>query len=294
MTETAYGFFLRNRAFDVAELYLRTAAAIDPGNDKARIWLAALIEDTRQDESLELFRSVDGDSSYAVSARLSEANIFFDRDEDAKAMKILETVNRDYPSFTTREALGRARLIRENYKDALPIYDALVKSMSDEELEANTQPLYFRAISYEREEQWDNAVADFKKVLEINPEDADALNYLGYTWVDRGENLAEAFKMIEKAVELEPKSGAIVDSLGWAHYKLGRYTEARRNLEKAVELTPNSATIVDHLGDVYWKLGRYREAGYQWERALTFDPSDEEIETINAKLKGGLSAAPSN
>ena len=293
-TEAAYGFFVRNRAFDVAEVYLRNAAYIDPKNDKAKLWLAALIQEERQDEALEIFRSIPDDSAYAVSARLSESNIFFDRDEDATAMKVLEKANRDYNSFTTREALGRARLIRENYKDALPIYDALVNSMSEEELKANTQPLYFRAISYEREDQWDKAVIDFQKVLEINPEDADALNYLGYTWVDRGENLTEAFEMIEKAVELDPESGAIVDSLGWAHYKLGHYSEARKNLEKAAELTPNSATIIDHLGDVYWKLGRFREAGYQWKRAMEFDPTDKELKNLKAKLKGGLSAASSD
>ena len=293
LTEASFGFFARNRAYDVAEVYLRSAIYMDPENDKAKLWLASLIEDDRQDEALELFRTVESDSPYAVSARLSEANIFFDRDEDDKAMAILEKANRDYDNFTTRESLGRARLIRENYTDALPIYDALVKSMSEDEIKDNTQPLYFRAICYEREKRWDEAVADFKKVLEINPEDADALNYLGYTWVDRNENLTEAFGMIEKAVELEPESGAIVDSLGWAHYKLGRYTEARKNLEKAVELTPNSATIIDHLGDVYWKLGRFREAGYQWERALDFDPTDKERKDIEKKLKGGLSAVSS-
>ncbi len=294
LTEASYGFFARNRAFDVAEVFLRHAILIDPDNDKAKIWLAALIEDERQDEALELFRRVKPDSAYAVSARLSEANVFFDRDEDTTAMNILEKTNQDFASFTTREALGRARLIRENYKDALPIYDALVNSMSEDDIKANTQPLYFRAICHEREKNWDQAVVDFQKVLEIDPDDADALNYLGYTWVDRGENLTEAFDMIEKAVELEPESGAIVDSLGWAHYKLGRYSEARQNLEKAVELTPNSATIIDHLGDVYWKLGRFREAGYQWKRALDYDPTDKERKNINAKLKGGLSAASSD
>ena len=101
--------------------------------------------------------------------------------------------------------------------------------------------------------------------------------------------------MIRKAVELEPDSGAITDSLGWAHYKLGQYDEAKTHLEKAVVLTPSSATIVDHLGDVYWKLGRFREAGYQWERALEFDPTDDEEANIKLKLGGGLeaiSAAP--
>jgi tetratricopeptide (TPR) repeat protein len=139
--------------------------------------------------------------------------------------------------------------------------------------------------------QWDKAVADFRRVLEIDPENPDALNYLGYTWVDRGENLTEAFEMIRKAVRLEPESGAITDSLGWAHYKLGQYDEAKIHLEKAVVLTPASATIVDHLGDVYWKLGRFREAGYQWERALDFDPTDEEEIAIRRKLEGGLDAA---
>ena len=97
--------------------------------------------------------------------------------------------------------------------------------------------------------------------------------------------------MIRKAVDLEPQSGAIIDSLGWAHYKLGQYEAAKVQLEKAVELSPSSSTIVDHLGDVYWKLGRYREAGYQWERALIYDPTDEERDTIEAKLKSGLSGA---
>ena len=173
------------------------------------------------------------------------------------------------------------------------VYDALVKSLSEEEIAQNTQPLYFRAICYERTKQFDLAVKDFKRILKINPDDADTLNYLGYTWVDRGENLTEAFQMIRRAVELEPQSGAIVDSLGWAHYKLGQYEEAKDNLEDAVALSPASATIVDHLGDVYWKLGRYREARYQWERALSFDPTDEERANIRVKLKTGLGAEAS-
>ena len=143
-----------------------------------------------------------------------------------------------------------------------------------------------------RDRRWPEAEVDFKRVLELVPNDVDTLNYLGYTWVDRGENLTEAFDMIRKAVEEEPQSGAIVDSLGWAHYKLGEYEEAKVNLEKAVALSPSSATIIDHLGDVYWKLGRKREAGFQWKRALEFDPTDEERATIDIKLVGGLEAVP--
>jgi len=188
--------------------------------------------------------------------------------------------------------LGRARFFRENYAEALPFYKELVDSMTDEEITSNIEPLRFRGIIYERLDRWPEAEADFKHVLRLVPDDVDTLNYLGYTWVDRGENLTEAFDMIRKAVEEQPQSGAIVDSLGWAHYKLGEYEKARKNLEKAVALSPSSATIIDHLGDVYWKLGRKREAGFQWKRALEFEPTDEEKATIDIKLDKGLDAVP--
>lgn len=291
ITESAFGFFMRNRADDVAELYLRVALMLDPKHDKATLWLGSILDGAeRKDEALALFKSIPDGSPYYVSAKLSEANIYFADDNDIKATEILETTNAEHPSFVTREMLGRARFFRENYEEALPLYTALIQTMSEEDLKANVEPLYLRGICYERLKQWDNAVADFKRVLELDPDNADALNYLGYTWVDRNENLDEAFEMIRKAVALQPNSGAIVDSLGWAHYKLGEYEKARIELEKAVELSPSSATIIDHLGDVYWKVGRFREAGYQWERALEFDATDEERERINAKLKGGLDA----
>ena len=292
MTESAFGFFLRNRAPDAAEVFLQMALTLDKDHDKARLWLGSILENNeRYGEALEQFAMIKGDSPYIVSAKLSESNVYFAQEQDEKALEILEAANDEYQSFVTRESLGRARLIREKYEEALPIYFDLVESMTEEEIKANPEPLYFRGICYERTKQWAKAEADFKKVLAIEPDDADALNYLGYTWVDRNENLNEAFEMIRKAVKLEPRSGAIVDSLGWAHYKLGQYGEAKVHLERAVELSPSSATIIDHLGDVYWKLGRFREAGYQWERALEFDPTDDEKARIDAKLKGGLEAA---
>ena len=294
LTEPAFGFFARNRAYDAAEVFLQLALTLDPGHDKAALWLGSLLENSdRPDAAMEIYQRIDDNSPYIVSANLSIANIHFDRDEDKSALDVLEQTHAKYPSFVTREALGRARLVREKYAEALPIYDALIASLSEEELKNNYQPLYFRGICYERTKQWDLAVADFQRVLRYNPDDADALNYLGYTWVDRGENLNQAFDMIRKAVELDPQSGAIVDSLGWAHYKLGQYQEAKINLEDAVELSPSSATIIDHLGDVYWKLGRFREAGYQWERALEFDPTDEERAQIEIKLQKGLEGVKS-
>ena len=112
--------------------------------------------------------------------------------------------------------------------------------------------------------------------------------YIGYSWVDRGENLDRGLKMIEKAVALRPQDGYIVDSLGWAHYRTGDYAGAVTYLEKATELVPEDPTINDHLGDAYWQTGRLIEARYQWRRALQFGPQANEVKPIEAKLERGI------
>lgn len=301
LTDPAFAFFVRNNSVEGAETYLRFARWIDPDFDRAALWLAGLIEETHPDmtdttraEVFALYRSVDRKSPYYVNARLAEANQFFDMEQDDKALQLLRELAESHPSYFTREALGRARFLRENWAEALPFYTELVNSLSEAELATNPEPLRLRGIIYERLGRWSDAEVDFKRVLAFDPDDADTLNYLGYTWADRGENLTEAFELIERAVELEPDSGAIVDSLGWAHYKLGRYEQAKTHLEQAVVLTPYSATIIDHLGDAYWQLGRKRDATYQWMRALEYDPTDEEVIAIQAKLDAGANAVPAS
>jgi len=116
------------------------------------------------------------------------------------------------------------------------------------------------------------------------------LNYLGYSLVEKQEKLEEALEMIERAVEARPDSGYIVDSLGWALYRLGRYEEAVGHMERAAELLPVDPIVNDHLGDVYWAVGRRTEARFQWNRALSFDPEPEEAERIRRKLEVGLDA----
>lgn len=295
VTDPALGFFARNRSLDGAQLFLRFARWIEPEHTKSALWLGSILEDqgeSGQDSAYDLYKEIGEHNPHFVSAQLNLANIYFNRKDDQKAIEILESLNEREQSVLTRESLGRARFFRENYEEALPFYENLVDSMSDEDITSNVEPLRFRGIIYERLKRWPEAEADFKRVLKFVPDDVDTLNYLGYTWVDRGENLTEAFDMIREAVKQQPESGAIVDSLGWAHYKLGEYQKAKENLEKAVALSPSSATIIDHLGDVYWKLGRKREAGFQWKRALEFEPTDEERATIEIKLKGGLEAVP--
>lgn len=291
LTESSFGFFVAARAWEVAEVFLRFAIELDPEYDKARLWAGEILSfKKRDDEALAMMRSVSKTSPYWVSAKMSESLFFSARERDDEALAVLESLNAAQPSFVTRGALGRAYLIKEDYVKALPYYEAQVASLTEKELSEDPTNLFLRGVVYTETKKWDAAKADFERVLSYNPDHSDALNYLGYTWVDRGENLTKAFEMIRRALELEPNSGPITDSLGWAHYKLGQYEEARLKLEDAVALSPSSATIIDHLGDVYYKLGRTREAGYQWERALDYDPTDKERKEIKAKLTGGLSA----
>jgi len=118
------------------------------------------------------------------------------------------------------------------------------------------------------------------------------LNYLGYSWVDQGLNLDEAFGMLRKAVQQRPRDGYIVDSLGWAYYRLGQYEEAVKLLERAVELRASDPVINDHLGDAYWRIGRKIEAGFQWNHARDLKPDPEDLEVILKKIQNGLSDAP--
>ena len=147
---------------------------------------------------------------------------------------------------------------------------------------------YFRGISYERAKQWDKAEADLLKALELEPEQPLVLNYLGYSWIDQNLHLQEGLDMVRRAVAQRPEDGYIVDSLGWAYYRLGRFEDAVEELEKAVLLRPADPTINDHLGDAYWQVGRRLEARFQWSHALDLDP-DEELETkVRVKLATGL------
>ena len=131
-------------------------------------------------------------------------------------------------------------------------------------------------------------------MLREAPDQSDprVLNYLGYSWIDQGINLEEGFKMLKRAVELRPKDGYIVDSVGWAYYRLGKYEESLEYMEKAVSLKPSDPVINDHLGDVYWRLGRKLEAGFQWNHARDLKPEPEDLPKILKKLESGLEDEP--
>ena len=133
------------------------------------------------------------------------------------------------------------------------------------------------------------AEADLKKALELSPDQPLVLNYLGYSWVDQGIHLEPALDMIEKAVAAAPNDGYIIDSLGWAYYRLGNMPAAVEHLERAVELRPDDPIINDHLGDAYWRVGRRLEASFQWNHAKAMDPEPQLLADVEKKLVERLS-----
>ena len=184
-------------------------------------------------------------------------------------------------------ALGNVQRYRKKFADCAETYGKGIDNLVEGD-KKNWVFFYFRGICHERSKQWVKAEADLQKALAMQPDQPLVLNYLGYSWIDQGVKLDEGMKMIRRAVEQRPDDGYIVDSLGWAYYRVGNYEEATKHLERAIELKPEDPTINDHLGDAYWRVGRTLEAKFQWAHARDLKPDPEELPKIEAKLRDGL------
>ncbi len=201
-------------------------------------------------------------------------------------------------AFTTADqlqvldALGSIQRSRKLFSEAVETYTQAL-SLIPKVDKRHWAYFYARGTSYERLKNWPAAEADLKKALELVPGEPLVLNYLGYSWIDQGVNLKDGMNLIEKAVALKPDDGYVVDSLGWAHFKLGNFREAVRYLERSVELRPDDPILNDHLGDALWQSGREREARFQWDQALSLKPEPDDADKIKAKLADGLKATPS-
>ncbi len=211
------------------------------------------------------------------------------RGEPDEAIAMLkDTVRRDPLASEARFSLANLYASEERYGEAEKEMTVIIDALGEEPEDDAWRYFIARGAALLELDRWSEAEADLERAVEIAPEEATTLNYLGYSWAERGENLEKAFDLIEKAVELEPSSGAITDSLGWAHYQRGDYEEAVGHLEKAASMEPSDATITDHLGDVYWRLGRKIEARYQWRRALELEAPDKLRAAVEEKLERGL------
>jgi tetratricopeptide (TPR) repeat protein len=275
-------------------LYARIARYLDPQHVDALLLNADLLEDLGQHKlAIEVYKSVASDHPAYHVAELGRAAALRRSGKEDQAIEVLEQLARSHGQLAVvHSTLGDFLRAQDAYAEAIPAYDRAI------ELSAETDSVrwvlyYSRGISHERLGNDEAMEADFRAALELEPNQPQVLNYLGYSLVEQQRNLDEALDMIERAVAASPNSGYIVDSLGWVFYRLGRYEEAVDQMERAVELLPVDPVVNDHLGDVYWAVGRTREARFQWRRALSFideDDADAEAkpERIRRKLEIGL------
>ncbi|TMJ02785.1 MAG: tetratricopeptide repeat protein [Alphaproteobacteria bacterium] len=280
---------------DLALAYLQLAIYLTPRHPLALMSLADLYESMKKPVlALKLYQRVPADSPLKRNADIQMATNLDALERTDEAKKTLQKLIADRPEdLEAIMALGNILRVRKDFAECADAYSKGVDTLKQPQ-KSNWLIFYFRGICYERSKQWPKAEADFKRALELSPEQAHVLNYLGYSWIDQGANLDEGMRMIRRAVEQRPDDGYIVDSLGWAYYRIQNYDEAVKQLERAVELKPEDPTINDHLGDAYWKVGRTLEATFQWAHARDLKPDPEDLNKIVEKLRTGLvdDAAP--
>jgi tetratricopeptide (TPR) repeat protein len=272
-------------ADETALLYGRMALHLRPDFGLARLVVGdVLMGRERAAEALAEYRAAEADPQvgWAAGLRVGQALDALDRHDEAVAH--LEAMSaRRTERWDALSQMGDVLRREERFEEAVGPYTRALERIG-EPRDRHWALLYARGIAYERSGRWPEAEADFEAALRLSPDQPYVLNYLGYTWIDRGEHLERGKAMVERAVQLRPDDGYIVDSLGWAYYRLGDFPNAVRHLERAVELQPLDPTINDHLGDAYWAVGRFNEARFQWNRALLTAEEADVIAGIREKL----------
>ena len=274
---------------DFTLLYARAAAHLWPENAQAILTVAGLLENLSQYElANEAYSQVaPGDPAF-LAAELGRAEVLASAGRPDAAIEVLEALSRSYPDRPEVWASKGDDLRQaERFDAAKDAYSKAIDLYPDDS-PAKWFVYYTRGISNHKLDNWPAAEADFRAALVLRPDQPQVLNYLGYSLVERSEKLDEALGMIEIAAAARPDNGAIVDSLGWVYFQLGRYEEAAVQLERAASLEPLDPVINDHLGDALWAVGREIEAAFQWQRALSFDPQDKDAARIRDKLARGL------
>src|SRR6201995_5849932 len=295
--EALYGIgatLIRRGGEDLALVYLQLALYLQPNHPLALLSLADLYESVKRPAmAIKVYERVPANSPLKRNAQIQLATDLDSADRGDEAIKILkEVVANDPKDLEAIMALGNIERGRKKFADCVTTYSMGIDALPQGNDKANSVYYYYRGICEERSKQWSKAEADMRKALELQPEQPHVLNYLGYSWIDQGVNLDEGMKMIKRAVEQRPDDGYIVDSLGWAYFRIGNYDEAVKNLERAIDLKPEDPTINDHLGDAYWRVDRTLEAKFQWAHARDLKPEPDDLPKIEAKIANGLPETP--
>jgi len=277
---------------DYAMMMLRLALDLRPDLTAARVMAADILSnDGHAPAALQVLAAVPRADPLAGLVGMRRTGILVQLGRSDEALQELSRLAAAYPD-SPLPAIQRGDILRarQHYNEAIAAYTAGIARLGPPQAE-DWPVFYDRGIAFEQAHQWHKAELDFRRALQLAPNQPYVLNYLGYSWANKGEHLAEAEQMIQKASQDRPNDGAITDSLGWVMLRQGQVAEAVHLLERAVEQDPEDATINTHLGDAYMKAGRSLEAQYQWRRALTLNPGPEDTAKLEAKLQSPPAAS---
>ena len=281
------------RAYDSAQIYGSIVLLLDPKTPFATMMmgdLAALNE--HYPKAIAFYDTVNENTPLYWLSRMRVAEVYEISDNLERAVALLtDLAKKSSTRLQALVSLGDLHRRHEDFESALKAYDTAlngVKTITEE----HWPIIYARGMSLERLNNWERAEKDLLQALSFQPDNPMILNFIGYTWADKGIHLDKALDYIRRAVAMRPDDGYIVDSLGWALYKMGSYREATDWLERAVSLIPDDSTILDHLGDVYWQVGRTAEARYKWRRAHELSRDIAFRSTVEKKIIAGIATIP--
>ena len=243
------------------------------------------------DKAKELYMEIQKQGSvYSWHANKQIAFILIKQGNKQEAVEYLKDKYQKIKSPSVYEIFDFAEFLKnnENYDDSIKYYSQLL-SLIDKKHDLYAQVLDGRGIAYERTNQWDKAEVDLLGSLESSPNDAYVINYLAYSWIEKGKNIEKALTMLRKANELRPNDGYIIDSLGWALFKLKRFKEAKNYLELAVQYMASDPVVNDHYADSLWMNNQSLQARYYWNYVLKLEKTEDKLkEEIKQKLLFGL------
>lgn len=280
-------------ALQVASVPLQMANYLNEDFTSVHFIQAQIAEKSGDSEkAISLYKKLENDEAYGLMSSLQLAYLYQSQGKQKKTLGKLDKLLEFHPNnLNIWLAKGDIYRSEEQFDNAVNAYTKAIGTIENKMAE-HWPAFYSRAISYERAGNWQKAEADFLEALRLQPDQPDVLNYLGYSWLIQNRQLNQAKAMIEKAMRARPRDAHIIDSMGWALYRLGEYEKALVYLERAVNLSPLDATVNEHLGDVYWRMGYEVQARYQWERALAFNPTEPgQAKGLEGKITAGLPAA---
>jgi Flp pilus assembly protein TadD len=281
------------------QIFLHFALSLQPDLSAARLVLAgAQTADAKPPpqalaKALDILRPIPADDPLYAPAASQQADLLAQLDRPAEAEALLQKlVATDPGDPDVLASLGDAQRAESHWADAAGTYGKAIAAAGSP-APPGAWTLYFdRGICEDSLGQWPAAERDILAARALAPNQPYVLNYLGYSWALRGENLAAARDMLQQAVGMDPKDGAVIDSLGFVYMKQGQVKKAVTLLTKAVELDPDDAEVNAHLGDAFFAAGQKLQADYQWQRALALKPDDKLRADIAAKLQKNFSGPP--